>query len=87
MIAHSVNNYNAGPNNCPKKIEDAMWFTDNQDELKLPANWTPERLDELLERKKFCGKYFCHYKIHDNVGLKSRRFFLYQAGGLNTDLW
>ena len=43
---------------CPKLPKEAMWFTDNQDKLKQPANWTPDKLDELLDRKTFCGMSF-----------------------------
>ena len=42
---------------CPNQEEETMWFTDNQDELKQKSNWTPDRLDALLERKIFCGKH------------------------------
>ena len=55
---------------CPKVLEDTMWFTDNQDELKHKSNWTPDRLDALLERKIFCGKHcfkiFCYSSCFNN---------------------
>ena len=33
-----------------------LWFTNHSDLLIQRENWTPERLDDLLERRKFCGK-------------------------------
>ena len=38
-----------------------LWFTNHShseftNPLTQKENWTPERLDELLERRKFCGK-------------------------------
>ena len=45
---------------CPKLEKETMWFTDKQNELKDKSNWTPDKLDELLERKTFCGKFYCH---------------------------
>ena len=33
-----------------------IWFTDYPNYLLHKANWTRDRLDELLERKILCGK-------------------------------
>ena len=33
------------------------WFTDEPGPLTLKDNWTPAKLDLLLERAEFCGKY------------------------------
>ena len=67
---------------CPKLPEEAMWFTDNQDELKQPANWTSDKLDELLERKIFCGQLSVILKRYHFV---NRRYFEHHShpgGGL-----
>ena len=42
---------------CPQLPAETMWFTDDQDVLKQKANWTPEKLDQLLERKTLCGTF------------------------------
>ena len=33
-----------------------LWFTSDSVSLTNRENWTPERLDELLERMGYCGK-------------------------------
>ena len=50
--------------NCPTALKDAsvveredLWFTDDKELLKNSMKWTPEQLDQLLERVEFCSKY------------------------------
>ena len=38
--------------------EDVFWFTNDSDILTQRANWTPEKLDILLERNGYCGKIY-----------------------------
>ena len=42
---------------CPfmEKLKD-LWFTDDPVPLTYRWNWTPEILDEMLDRKIACGK-------------------------------
>ena len=36
--------------------QEDLWFTDEKDQLVRRVNWTPEILNELLERSVACGK-------------------------------
>ena len=39
-----------------------MWYVDDTRPLTDRRNWTPEKMNELLERKALCnyGKCFCN---------------------------
>ena len=52
MISHVDNTLN-----CHKITQDIMWFTDNHQQITHKSNWTPEKLDQLLDRQIMCGKY------------------------------
>ena len=38
-------------------MSEPLWFTSDPSHLTRRENWTPEKLDELLERKAFCGTF------------------------------
>lgn len=44
----------------PDGLDDVepMWYIDQPGAVTLPVNWTPEKLDELLERAALCCKLF-----------------------------
>ncbi|XP_072048588.1 uncharacterized protein [Amphiura filiformis] len=46
-LSNKCNTYN-------KDKMESLWFTDYPGLLTKRENWTPEKLDELLERKQFC---------------------------------
>ena len=50
--------------NCPTTSTDAsvveredLWFTEDKELLTNSMKWTPEQLDQLLERAGFCSEY------------------------------
>ena len=45
-------------NNCfaTKVISESLWFTSDPAPLIRRENWTPEKLDDLLERSEYCGR-------------------------------
>ena len=53
--------YNCSLNEMSSKW---LWYTSDPVPLTKQENWTPERLDKLLERIGYCGKNF---KIHLNL--------------------
>ena len=52
---------NRGTASCPAAPQNehpgsVMWYTDNPNPLTSRKNWTPEKLDQLLDRVRFCRK-------------------------------
>ena len=50
---------NGGPMMCPTTREEygedsSMWYVDDPRPLKDRRNWTPEKMNELLQREALC---------------------------------
>ena len=44
---------------------DDLWFTDHPDPLTQRQNWSPPKLDQLLERSVLCCKSNCFFSVVD----------------------